>query len=205
MKNLYSLAGKIQKPVNKRSAESIVLELHLRNPGEADALAQLLKFFMPTKSTAKTLTAWVASAAAVKDVRRYLSYVWSDGKTMVATDGHRLHGAPTDLPSGLYDPVSLQKVWDLDDPSGPGRYPDWPRIVPQRETVALSEVSFLAISKTDTAFQFGTVLSTFNLQQIQQATERCERVSVINDSDSAYFEGPQGVFAVVMPNRKPRK
>lgn len=205
MTNLYSEAGKLKSAINKREAEQTVLALFERNPAEAEALARLLKFFMPTKAKAKTLEAWVASAAAVKDLRGYLKFVYSDGFHMVATDGARLHGAPATLPAGLYDPVSLAKVWELDDPAGPGKYPDWQRVVPQRKTMPVDDVALTVVSKTETAFQHGAVLSKFITTQLNGALERCDRISVIDIASSALLEGDDGVFAVVMPLRNLKK
>lgn len=55
------------------------------------------------------LFSWVAKAAAKQDARYCLKSVWSDGHTMVATDGNRLHFALSDkdraIP-GLYCPKS---------------------------------------------------------------------------------------------------
>lgn len=94
---------------------------------DAQLDALLLYFAPPTPKKAKTAIEWVAKAAAVQDVRKYLCYVWvSPEGVAYATDGHCLHAADVSLseyPSGYYCPKTLAAVTDITN-----RYPDCERI-----------------------------------------------------------------------------
>ena len=68
-------------------------------------------FSPPLAKKPKTAFQWVALAAAKKDVREYLKYVYvTDQGEMVASDGERMHYAPTDIPGGFYCPKTGLKV-----------------------------------------------------------------------------------------------
>lgn len=87
----------------------------------------LINYFAPSvPTTPKTAFQWVARAVAFNDVRKYLQYVFVADGVMVATDGHRLHHAATDLKNGFYDPKTGMLV-EVD-----AKYPEWRRIIPKR-------------------------------------------------------------------------
>ena len=66
---------------------------------------------------------WVGKARAKRDEpREYLRHYYSDGERLIATNGHRLHIAPTELAAGYYDRLLLP-VEDL------GKYPQIDRIL----------------------------------------------------------------------------
>lgn len=66
---------------------------------------------------------WVAGAVAKNDVRPFLNYVYSTGTYLVASDGHRMHYAPTDLPEGYYHPETQEAVLNI-----LYRFPQWERL-----------------------------------------------------------------------------
>lgn len=87
-------------------------------------LAQLYSQFLPNApAKAKTPEQWVAKAKGVSDVRYYLNNLWSDGKQLVGTDGHRLHLCPTELPEGFYNT-------ELEPVTVDGKYPEFERSIP---------------------------------------------------------------------------
>lgn len=89
---------------------------------QTEVLAELYAYFTPpVPKVPKTREQWVSLAIGKKDVREHLNYLYSDGNTLVATDGRRLHSTPTDLPAGYYD-TALNRV-DITT-----RYPDIDRL-----------------------------------------------------------------------------
>lgn len=93
----------------------------------------LINYFAPSvPSTPKTAFQWVARAVAVNDIRQYLHFVHVSDGVMYATDGHRLHLAPTDLKNGYYDAKTGLPV---DDKYIRGRFPDIRRVIPKIETM----------------------------------------------------------------------
>ena len=86
---------------------------------EVDA-ALLYKHFLPRpQAKPKTPEQWVQLAVATKkDPREYLHYAWSDGARFMASNGHRLHLVPTNLPPGFYD-QALQRIDISKDPVRP--------------------------------------------------------------------------------------
>lgn len=89
--------------------------------GDIDRLLNYLA--PPLPKTAKTAFQWVAKAAGKNDLRKYLNSVHVDGGVMYASDGHRIHWAPTELGDGYYD-ARTELPFDLDS-----KYPDVRRTV----------------------------------------------------------------------------
>lgn len=207
--SLYAEAFKYRGSVKRDEAETLVAALGERHPESRQELAMLLAYFMPKAPKGKTVEAWVASAAAKKDIRAYLRFVCATGSEIVATDGHVLHKAPSELPRGLYDPVSMVKVWDLQEdceksPAGhPGKFPDYPRIIPKRDTVPLGWLPQEVISKGCLRVTQGDKTADFIPEQFELAASRCARGSIEGPNDSMLFEGDNGEVAVVMPRRTP--
>jgi hypothetical protein len=88
-------------------------------------LEQLLAYFQPpTPRKPKTFHEWVALALPdKKEIRYYLHHMYSNGKHLIATDGHRMHVAfDVDLAEGFYtntlEPVTVD-----------GKFPDWERVL----------------------------------------------------------------------------
>lgn len=209
--SLYADAFKYRGSVKKDEAETIVAALGERHPESRQELAMLLAYFMPKAPKGKTVEAWVGSAAAKKDIRAYLRFVCATGSEIVATDGHVLHKAPSELPRGLYDPVSMVKVWDLQEdcettPAGhPGKFPDYPRIIPKRQTVPLDWLPQDVIDKGRLRVTQGDKSADFIPEQFELAASRCTRGSIDGPNDATLFEGDNGEVAVVMPLREPKK
>ena len=207
--SLYAEAFKYRGSVKRDEAETLVAALGERHPESRQELAMLLAYFMPKAPKGKTVEAWVASAAAKKDIRAYLRFVCATGSEIVATDGHVLHKAPSELPRGLYDPVSMVKVWDLQEdceksPAGhPGKFPDYPRIIPKRDTVPLGWLPQEVISKGCLRVTQGDKTADFIPEQFELAASRCARGSIEGPNDSMLFEGDNGEVAVVLPRRTP--
>ena len=122
-----------RKRPNKADAQETLRALADQYPEALPDLAGLYAYFMPTKSkTAKTAFDWVAQAAAVKDCREYLNFVYVTAEgDMVATDGHRLHRAPApaSLLPGYYDPRNGDWVHGPDF----AKYPDYARVLADAE------------------------------------------------------------------------
>ena len=133
--DLIRLAMTGKKP-SKRDAQATIRELADRYPDAVPDLAGLYAYFMPTKpKTAKTAFDWVAQAAAVKDCRAHLNWVYVTAEgDMVATDGHRLHRAPApaSLLPGYYDPRNGDWVHGPDF----AKYPDYARVLADAEKSA---------------------------------------------------------------------
>lgn len=201
---LYRDAAKYRGKVKKREAELLVLELAASRPEEADKFAQLLAFFAESKPKAKTVFGWVASAVAKKDVRKYLQYVFSDGSKIVGTDGTALHAADTDLPTGLYDPVTGLKMFELDpgtDAAHPGKYPEWKRILPRLEDkgpILESEpVKRQGIAVIDLCCaEFALAVPQ---KQWELARSRCDKISLQSPTGAVRLDGSDGCLAVIMP------
>lgn len=125
----------LKKPYSKKEAYAAAAAL-LSKQGEGVDLDRLLLYFAPPKPRkCSTPEEWVARAAAVKDVREYLRYLYvaADGWA-VATDGARMHWARTTWAPGWYDPRTLKRV---EEPQG--RYVDWQRVIPPAHSVQAAE------------------------------------------------------------------
>ncbi len=104
----------------------------LENDGQLNVMdmAKLYRHFMPAiPAKPKTDFQWVALAMGNKDVRYYLNFVYSDGKRLMATDGHRLHLVYTDdYKPGFYDKAG---TWLHDTDFA--KFPDVNRIIPETD------------------------------------------------------------------------
>jgi hypothetical protein len=211
MSELYAAAFEHRGKIKTWEAEEIVKALAERHPSEHLGLAKLLAFFMPKSPKGKTVEAWVASAAAKKDVRAYLRFVCATGTELVATDGARLHLAPAFLPRGLYDPVTYVKLWDLYEdcnpvPAGhPGKFPEYRRVIPGRDTVLLSSLGQEVMGKGRIRVTQGAKSADFFPELFEAAKLHCSRAGLAGPGDSMLLEGDAGQVAVVMPLREPRK
>lgn len=213
---LYREAFKWRGTVNKKAAEAEIIALYAQRPEMAPGLGKLLSFFAEKTPKAKTVEGWVGLAASKKDIRKYLQFVHANGFEIAATDGGRLHLAPSNLARGLYDPVSMVKVFDLWEdcsegavPGHPGKFPDYPRIIPHAVTVdkadaflegpAVKRDGWMVVDVVTPEF-----VQSFPETQWRQAADRCERVALRGADLAALFEGPGGIKAVVMPCRQPK-
>jgi hypothetical protein len=89
------------------------------------ALTTLYKQHLPkVPAKPKTARQWAIKAIAKKDVRYFLNQAHIEAGYIRATDGHRLHVAPTDIKDdGFYD-AALNKLDML------GKFPDIERVTP---------------------------------------------------------------------------
>ena len=127
--NIPSIAANVKKPT-KRQAFDLVKELIYKagdlddNPRLQADYARLYSYFLPPVPTkAKTPELWVSKAMAKNNARGYLRFLYSDGKRLIATNGHYLHLCPTTLAEGFYN-TELEPVGDQ------GKYPDIDRVIP---------------------------------------------------------------------------
>jgi len=88
-------------------------------------LSKLYKYFLPAlPAKPKTPEQWVAMAIAKNDPHKHLSYVYSDGKRIIATDGHRAHIFYTNTYTAGFYNRAMVKVHDVDW----AKYPDIDKI-----------------------------------------------------------------------------
>lgn len=113
------------KAFNKKEAFDYVTELLHNDPGNAELASLYLHFAPKPPKEAKTAEQWVAQAVGIKDVRFYLNYLYSDGVSLYATNGHILKWCPTDKPVGYYCPMTFNTVEGVD-----AKYPDTARVIP---------------------------------------------------------------------------
>ena len=136
MSTLPTVAQAESKPTREQ-AQRYLLELWEQNP--SIQLAKLYKWFEPTvPAKPKTPEQWLLKALAGRtDYRKYLQNRYSDGNTLVATDGHRLHLCRNlDHPTGYYD-KAMNAIEDS------ARYPDFERVIPKdaSEPVRLGDIT----------------------------------------------------------------
>ena len=110
--------------------------------------AALLQHFMPSlpaKLSFRDKFAHCAKAAAKKDIREYMNYVYCNGERIVATDGHMLvhHSNDDDLEMGFYHPKTKEKI-SLDH-----RYPDYERLFDYKNAISAPIHKFTITSGTE--------------------------------------------------------
>lgn len=102
----------------KRATKKIAYEMAIKlKQGEVlsdKELDSLLLYFAPSApKVAKTAIEWVAKAVATNDIRYYLNFIRVQDGFAYGTDGHRIHRAVSDLPTGFYCPKTLALVDDV--------------------------------------------------------------------------------------------
>lgn len=108
------------KRATKKIAYEMAIELKQGEVLSDKELDSLLLYFAPSAlKVAKTAIEWVAKAVATGkyEVRYYLKYIRVQDGYAYGTDGHRIHRAASDLPTGFYCPKTFAPV-DVD-----GTYP----------------------------------------------------------------------------------
>ncbi|VAW77772.1 hypothetical protein MNBD_GAMMA12-3921 [hydrothermal vent metagenome] len=200
---IVTMAHSIQK-TKKSEAFAIINRAVLSGaePLTEYALANLYSFFLPAKTKKpKTSQAWIANAIADCDVRHYLNFAHVKDKELAATDGHRLHAMPTDLPDGYYD--SAMNPVDVD-----GKYPDTERVLVQDR----SKPILLDLSKTEIVhnaykgkpddvylFNVGDKQLAFRTKHINEAVVLMENPMISFGTSTFITDGTHK--AVVMPIR----
>lgn len=108
MTQARAIPHETKKP-NKARALSMITALRLKY--DEPMLDELLLFFATRqRGVAKTAEQWVCRAVAVKGYRDYLNFMYVEGGTAYASDGHRAHAAKTELSDGYYCPATLEPV-----------------------------------------------------------------------------------------------
>jgi len=130
------------KAWTKEQARAGLLSIMIedRAPTEEEWI-NIYQHFADTRGIAKAKSPieWLSKHRANKDEWSHLSYLYSDGKRLIATDGHRLALLPTVLAPGFYDD-DLNKL-DVDH-----TYPNIDRVIPvitrshATVTIALADV-----------------------------------------------------------------
>ena len=126
MKTVEIKAG--QKAFSKKDAYATLQQALTDNATlSRNDVERLFLYFAPEKSAkgAKDAFSWVALASGVKEIRQCLNYAYSDGLTLWATDGHRMHWCPTLLEKGYYCPKTRARIPDMDG----FKYPDCVRLL----------------------------------------------------------------------------
>lgn len=198
--------------LNKAQAFEIVSELlhGLETDGPvpvsvSDLKALFLHFSPPVPAKPKTAEQWVAKAVGVKDIRPYLNYLYSDGETLFACDGHRAHWCKTDLAAGFYDPKTLAPVTGLDY-----KFPDMKRVIPNMSHMTgaviaedIAEMDKISVTPNGRLMQydFGDNRPAVNAQYVDQA--QVEVLHMAGPDDSLRGSNQFGEFVIMpMPMRK---
>jgi DNA polymerase III sliding clamp (beta) subunit (PCNA family) len=118
-------ASMMRNPKKADCFDIITKHIESGEPMTDKELSELYKYFVPPiPAKPKTELQWVAKAMGKKDIRYYLNYIYSDGRCLLGTDGHRLHISPTDMDEGFYDTQGNPCKCD-------GKFPDVDRIIPE--------------------------------------------------------------------------
>jgi hypothetical protein len=177
-----------------------------------DLLAWCYKEHAPkvnTKLATKDDYSWLWQAvASPKDCRYHWAFVYCDGETLTATDGHRLHQLPNylALEPGFYDKAK-NKVQGTDW----ANYPNVSRVIPRPEdrmNEIVVDVKSLEIKGVDTRFQ-AAMLPLPNDQKIgvnykylKQALAGDDLTTVqAGDSSESILYTSGKRLAVIMPMR----
>lgn len=177
-----------------------------------DLLAWCYKEHAPkinTKSAGKDDYAWLWQAvASPKECRYYLAFVYCDGETLTATDGHRLHQVPNylALEPGFYDKAK-NKVHGTDW----ANYPTVSRVIPRledRTNEIVVDVKNLEIKGVDNKFQAallplpGGQQVGVNYKYLKQALAGDDLTTVqARDSSESILYTSGNRLAVIMPMR----
>ena len=107
-RHIAEIAANFHKKPSKAdifsAIEHLIEAADIENPRNNERLAKLYAFFMPPVTKIKGPFHWLVKARGNKDVRYYLNYVYSDGKRLISTDGHRAHVVyGNERPAGWYD------------------------------------------------------------------------------------------------------
>lgn len=106
------------KKATRKAAYEMAIKLKQGEVLSDNELDSLLLYFAPSApKVAKTAIEWVAKAVATNDIRYYLNFIRVQDGFAYGTDGHRIHRAASDLPTGFYCPKTFAPV-DVD-----GTYP----------------------------------------------------------------------------------
>lgn len=84
---------------------------HNKPLDDQDILLDILDKLQKTKLKPSTNSVdWCGKATSKKSIRQFCHYLYSDGKTLYATDAYRMHWCDTDLELGWYCPKTKLKI-----------------------------------------------------------------------------------------------
>lgn len=185
------------------------------NTPEGRRIAAAYHYFtgtLPKPKKAKTTFDWIARAADYTNTRSNysMSSVAVDNTYMVATNGHRLHLAPTDdRPYGFYHPKTGQQVSDNIE-----TFPNYIRVIPTYEftdTIHIKDVNDLEAEsdsyRTSVISESGT---TFYVNK-KYLLDACDNASTeitfkaTTPDRPIVVDHPDGRRAVIMPMQPPKK
>ena len=144
MTNIQTLAANINAvKMKKEEAAELIEQLYIdRNSVNDYELTRLYVYFMPAlPKIARTDFQWLAKAISKDDTRPYLQYIYCDGEHAIATDGHRMHWLPCNIPVGFYD--SNQNKIDVSGLT----FPDWKRVIASFEHSDTLDIEACPIEK----------------------------------------------------------
>ena len=125
--NIHSVAHTMTKKPNKATAQLMIEKLYKNAPSESEAynLAALFKFFQPLPpKKPKTALEWVSLAVSKEQTRYYLTAIYRDSGTAVATNGDIMFLCPDNGDDGYIDmnrnPIALD-----------GTFPQWRKVLPE--------------------------------------------------------------------------
>jgi len=117
--------------VNKKKAYETLIEV-INGNGKItdDQLAVFYSFFLSKSKKPVNKFDWLRSACGKTENwgRECLQYIYSDGKKLVSTDGHRMHIVYEKYPIGYYDRAGVKLATNF------GEYPDIDKLIPQNNT-----------------------------------------------------------------------
>ena len=209
--NLSRIAkiGEVFKPkdFNKEACFN-AFEAAINNGGQLDdiGMAKLYRHFMPTlPAKPKNDFQWVAQAMAVKDVRYYLNFVYSDGKRLMATDGHRAHIIKDDV---SYEPGFYDKNGTFIHGPEFAKFPDIDRIIPKTDKlVYFNNLEISADLDNSSVKEYTQFYEWDDLRvcskYLKQACQYFDDTLIkYKDKNTSVLIEDQYKMAIVMPMRK---
>ena len=215
---LYELnsAAFNQSKQRKRDAMAAIEQLATSiepDTPEARQIAKAYQYFtgtIPVPKKAKTTFDWIARAADRTDKHNYrMDYVAADDTYIVATDGRRMHLAPTDgRPQGLYHPRTGHQVADSID-----GYLNYRRAMPPNEftdKIHIDDVSVLEAAsdtyRTSVVSESGAIYyvnKRYLLDACDNASNTLTLDATVPDKP-VVIEYEDGRRAIIMPMQPPK-
>jgi hypothetical protein len=198
--NTITLDNNIKAASRKDAFHIITMALNGKRELDPSSLESLYKFFMPKMpKKVKTAEQWVGQAVGVKDVREFTHYIHVLDGVMYATDGHRIHFAPTELEDGTYHPVTMSPVKFTQTK------PDLKRIIPTEGQLRTTQ-----LASCEVVFLEGSKLSHITIEDVRLNQKYVEQATNGEGCMHATFRGPNDAIRgrsmfgefVIMPMRK---
>ena len=134
-------------------------------------------------------------AVAKKDAREYLKYVFSDGKRIMASDGHRVHYGFSELEKGYYCPKTKLKI---EDDAFLGKFPDIDKVLATKSSSHLTfDKDFLSIIKRTEKINVYKISDSVgvNCSYLQDALQE-GNIFTIDKSEKEHINGYIRVYGV---------